>query len=280
MLASMSELVDAASQRGAAVGAFTVYNLETATAVLRAAETRGRGVILLVSSQAFASPLGPALVTAARALVERAEVPCCLQLDHESDLGRIEAALRAGCTGIMADGSRLPFEENVAFARAAVELAARHGATVETELGHVAGHEEVAAAAARGALTDPDEAADYVRRTSAACLAVSIGNIHGRYSGAPNLDWERLAAVREAVPVPLTLHGASGIPDADIRRAVRGGIAKINVNTELRDRLFDVLSERTAALREGAQLLALTEELTDALERVVASKLALFDPVG
>jgi ketose-bisphosphate aldolase len=273
----MPELLADARQHSAAVGAFTVYNLEAATGVLRAAERRSRGVILLISSQAFASPIGPALVTAMRALAERTRVPCCLQLDHESDLGRIEAALNAGCTAVMADGSHLRFEENVAFVRAAVELAARYGAAVEAELGHVAGEEEIAAAAARGALTEPDKASEYVRRTSAACLAVSIGNIHGRYSKPPRLDWARLEAVREAVSVALALHGASGIPDRDIRRAVRAGIAKINVNTELRDRVFDVLSERTGALRDGARLLVLTEQLAEAVERVVAAKLALFE---
>ena len=280
MLVSFKELLEDARGRSAAVGAFTTYNLEQADAVLAAAAERGVGVMLLVSSQAFRSRLGVPLVAALRSVAERAETACCLQLDHETDLARIAAALEAGVGAVMADGSKLPFEENVAFVRAAVELAERHGAGVESELGHVSGDEEVAAAVARGALTDPEEAEQFVERTGAACVAVSIGNVHGRYQSPPVLDWERLAAVRERVPVELSLHGASGIPDDDVRRAVRDGIAKVNVNTELRDRWFEVLERRAAELGAGAQLLKLGEELTDAVQQVVASKIALFDGGG
>jgi tagatose 1,6-diphosphate aldolase GatY/KbaY len=177
---------------------------------------------------------------------------------------------------VMADGSKLPFGENVEFVAAAVRLARRHGAGVESELGRVAGDEEIAAAVARGALTDPEEAERFAERTGGACLAVSIGNVHGRYREPPALDWARLAAVRERVPAALSLHGASGIPDADVRRAVREGIAKVNVNTELRDRWFAVLEQRAAALADGAQLLRLSEELTAAVHDVVAAKIALF----
>lgn len=277
MLVSFAELLEQAGRRRAAVAAFTAYNLEQGEAVLAAGAERGTGVMLLVSSQAFRSRLGPALVAGLRAMGERAETPCCLQLDHEPDLGRIEAALEAGVGAVMADGSKLPFDENVEFVRAAVELAERHGAGVESELGHIVGDEEMAVATGRGALTDPVEAEELADRTRAACLAVSIGNVHGRYRQPPALDWERLAAVRERVPVPLSLHGASGIPDADVRRAVAGGIAKVNVNTELRDRWFTLLAERAEALREGAQLLKLSEELTAAVQDVARAKIELFE---
>jgi ketose-bisphosphate aldolase len=276
MLVGLRELLEDASARHAAVGAFTAYNAETADAVLRAAERRGCGVMLLVSSQAFRSPIGATLVAALHGAAERTTVPCCLQLDHERDLAAIEAALERGFGAVMADGSQLPLDENAAFVRAAVELAEPHGASVEAELGRVAGDEEIAAAVARGALTDPAQAESYVRDTGAACLAVSIGNVHGRYRQPPSLDWERLDRIRAAVPVPLTLHGASGIPGNDIRQAVLAGIVKINVNTELRDRFFEVLLARSPALQEGAQLLRLTEELSEALAQVVEYKLRLF----
>lgn len=232
--------------------------------------------MLLISSQAFSSLYGETLAPALRGVAERSSVPCCLQLDHEQDLDRIASALEYGFGTIMADGSRLPFDENVSFARAAVELAERHGAQVEAELGHVAGNEEIAAAAARGALTGPREAADYVAATGVDCLAVSIGNVHGRYAEPPRLDWDRLTAVREAVSIPLSLHGASGIPDAAVRRAIGRGIAKVNVNTELRERYFDVLAARAAELQKGAQLLKLAEAVSEAVGEVVDSKLELF----
>jgi ketose-bisphosphate aldolase len=275
VIVSFSELLAEADGRGAAVGAFTAYNLEGAVAVLRAAEERSDGVILLVSSQAFATGGGPALVAALRAAGERAPVPCCVQLDHAEDLKMMEAALESGAGALMADGSRLPLDANAELVAAAVSIAKRFGAGVEAELGHVAGDEELATAAARGALTDPAEAADFTERTGADCLAVSIGNVHGRYARPPELDWGRLADIRRMIAVPLSLHGASGLPDADLTRAVRAGIRKVNVNTELRERWFEVLAERTGALREGAQLLALNEELIAALAQVVLAKLEL-----
>lgn len=275
MIVTFSDLLAEADRRGAAVGAFTAYNLEGALAVLRAAEERSDGVILLVSSQAFAARGGPLLVAALRAACERAAVPCCVQLDHAADLTMMEAALDAGVGALMADGSRLPFDGNAELVAAAVRIARRFGAGVEAELGHVAGDEELATAAARGALTDAAEAADFAERTGADCLAVSIGNVHGRYARPPELDWERLADIRRQIALPLSLHGASGLPDADLARAVRAGIRKVNVNTELRERWFEVLAERADALREGAQLLALNEELIGALALVAAAKLEL-----
>lgn len=279
MIVSFSELLAEADRRGAAVGAFTSYNLEGALAVLRAAEEHSDGVILLVSSQAFAARGGAALVTALRAVAERSAVPCCVQLDHAADLATMEAALEAGAGALMADGSRLPFDHNAELVAAAAGVAKRFGAGVEAELGHVAGDEELATAAARGALTDPAEAEEFAERTGADCLAVSIGNVHGRYATAPELDWERLAAVRRQVALPLSLHGASGLPDGDLVRAVQAGIRKVNVNTELRERWFEVLAERADALRPGARLLALNEELIDALARVAAAKLELLSGV-
>ena len=277
MLIPFRELLEEAGDRGGAVGAFTVYNLEIAAAVLRAAQERDRGVVLLLSSQTLRSSVGSTLVAAVHGAAERAAARCCLQLDHETDLGRIRAALDAGFGAVMADGSRLPLADNAAFVRAAAGLAERHGAGVEAELGHIAGDEEVAAAAARGALTDPNEARDLLARTEATCLAVSIGNVHGRYREPPALDWDRLARIRERVTAPLSLHGASGLSEVDLRRAVGAGIAKVNVNTELRDRYFETLAARGGALRRGAQLLRLAEELTAAVGEVVAAKLELFE---
>lgn len=277
MLSPFRELLDEARDRGAAVGAFTVYNAEVADAVLRTARERDRGVLLLVSSQTLRSPIARTLVPAIVGAADRARARCCVQLDHETDLERIRAALDAGFGAVMADGSKLPLADNAAFVQAAAGLAAGHGAAVEAELGHISGDEEVAAAADRGALTDPDDARELIDATGAGCLAVSIGNVHGRYRRPPVLDWERLAAIREHVSAPLSLHGASGIGDADVRRAVGAGIAKVNVNTELRDRYFEVLADRAGELRRGARLLRLAEELSAAIAEVVAAKLELFD---
>jgi ketose-bisphosphate aldolase len=276
MHATFAELLSQAESRERAIGGFTAYNLETAVAICDAATQHDVGVMLLISAQAFASRAGGSLARTLHGVAAQATVPCCVQIDHVAELGIMAAALEAGVGAVMADGSRLSYEHNVALVAEAVRLAERFGAGVEAELGRIEGDEEIARATADGKLTDPDQAEAFVSRTGAACLAVSIGNAHGRYARAPQLDLDRLAQIDEATDLPLSLHGASGLPDEQVRASVRRGIRKVNVNTELRDRYFDLLADRAPALRGGARLLALQEELIDALAAVVDSKLALF----
>lgn len=274
MRASFDALI--ADRGSAAVGAFTCYNLEIAAGVLRAAAQRRVGVILLVSAQAFRARDGDLLLAALVAMADRAPVLVCVQLDHASDLELFESAFALGAGAVMADGSKLPYDENVALVRAAVELGARFGGQVEAELGRVEGDEDVALAAEAGALTDPDEAAAFVSQTGVACLAVSIGNVHGIYRSPPRLDWQRLESVRECVGPPLSLHGASGLCDADVRRAVSLGIAKVNVNTELRHRYLEVTGERLPELLKGSRVLDLNAAQADGVEAVAAAKLDAF----
>jgi len=178
----------------------------------------------------------------------------------------------------MADGSKLPLDENAAFVRAAAAAAAPHGGEVEAELGGIAGDEDAAAAPAAGALTDPEEAADFARRSGAACLAVSIGNVHGAYREPPALDWARLERIRRCVATPLSLHGASGLPDGDLARAIRLGICKVNVNTELRERYLQATAARLERARAGARVLELNLAQAEAVAEAVAAKLAALEP--
>jgi ketose-bisphosphate aldolase len=272
------ELLQSAAARGQAVGAFTSYDLEACLATLRAAEAAAAPVMVLVSRQSFAAPGGELLVAALCAAVDRSPVRACVQLDHVDDLGLIERALDAGAGAVMADGSRWAWDENVAFVREAAALAGRHGAAVEAELGGITGDEDVAEAVAAGALTDPDEAAAFVTATGAACLAVSIGNVHGRYREPPALDWARLEAIRARVDVPLSLHGASGIPDGDVQRAIRAGVAKVNVNTELREAYLAATADGIGDALPGARVLELHARQSAAVEEVVAAKLRLCTP--
>ena len=274
MLVGFRELLEERRARGAAAGAFTCYTLTTAVGVLRAAESESAPVMLLISEASYTAPEGRLLLAALRAVAERASAPACVQLDHVADLATIARALADGADAVMADGSRQPYEANAALVRAACKLA-RGGAGVEAELGHIEGGEDVAAATAAGALTDPGEAARYVDETDADCIAVSIGNVHGHYAASPALDWARLERIRELVDVPLSLHGASGLPDDDLRRAVAAGICKVNVNTELRARLFAELERRVSETAPGLRLLELESALTDAVAEVAAEKLRL-----
>jgi ketose-bisphosphate aldolase len=280
MLAPFPTLLADRRSRRTAVGAFTSYDLETASAVLGAAEETDAPVVLLISREAFAAPGGEQLLVALLAAGQSAGVPCCVELDHVADFELIERALELGCGAVMADGSRLPFDQNRALVARAVATAARHGAHVEAELGHVSGSEDVAEAAEGGQLTDPDEAARFAADTGAACLAVSIGNVHGAYAQPPRLDWSRLEAISAVAPVPLSLHGASGIPDQDIRRAITLGISKVNVNTELREAYLAASEQHLHAARNGSRLLELHAHQREAVRTVAAAKLASYDGAG
>ncbi len=273
MIARFSELLAEQRRRRKPLWSFTCYNLETATGVLLAAEERDEGVVLLVSPNSFSGPSGRLLMAGLVSAAERSAVKACVQLDHASDLALIQEAFELGAGAVMADGSRFPLRDNIAFVNRAADLADRSGAEVEAELGGIEGDEDVAAAVRAGGLTDPAEAARFVDESRPACLAVSIGNVHGRYREPPALDWERLEAIREKVKVPLSLHGASGLPEADLRRAIEAGITKVNVNTELREAYFAVTARAIGDLEAGARLLDLNAAQATEVSKVVGEKL-------
>lgn len=273
MLTSFREILEERRASRAAVGAFTCYDATTAIGVVRAAEAHGEPVILLVSASSFRSRSGRLLLPALLAVGAAARVPACVQLDHVDDVELIDAALETGAGAVMADGSKLSGDDNASFV-ASVRTRAPH-AGVEAELGHVEGGEDVADPTEAGSLTDPGEAARFVAATGCDCLAVSIGNVHGRYARPPELDWERLRAIRERVDIPLSLHGASGIPDADVARAIALGVCKVNINTELRERYLAQLEAGLPAAKDGLRLIDLEAEILDAVAETVGAKLSM-----
>jgi len=272
MLVSFGELLGERRPRSA-VGAFTAYDLEQVVAILNAAGAAGAGAIILIAARSYAESGGPVLLAALLAAAASSDARACVQLDHCDDLALIEAALAAGAGAVMADAAALEYEANIEFVARAVELARGYGAGVEAELGAIAGDEDVAVAVAAGALTDPSQAAEFVARTGADCLAVSIGNVHGTYRSPPVLDWDRLDAIEAVAGAPLSLHGASGIPDQMVRRAIGAGIAKVNVNTELRGAYLHATAEVIGPLLEGSRLAALHAAQVRAVHDVVAAKL-------
>jgi len=279
MLTSFTDLLDEHARRQdppGALGAFTCYDLEVATAVLEAAAGRDRGVVLLISREAFAAPGGEQLLVAVRAAAERSAARACIQLDHVSDLDLIDGAFELGAGAVMADGSKLPFEENVELVRRAQSSAERFGGAVEAELGHVAGGEDVAVATMAEGLTDPADAVRFTELTGVALLAVSIGNVHGKYVGEPQLEFELLGRLEQALEVPLSLHGASGLPDADVQRAVGLGVRKINANTELREAYLAATRSALPAAEEGLRVMDLHAAQTAAVRQLVAEKIGVF----
>ncbi len=279
MLASVQALLEHAQRERHALGAFNVYNLEGVQAVIGAAEQAHSPAILQVHPAALAHGGQPllALCLAAARDTDRA---IGVHLDHAASDSAIRLALAAGLTSIMADGSQLPYAENVAFSRAMVDLAHAQGAAVEAELGRLAGTEDnltVEAYAAR--LTDPEQAAEFAAATGIDALAVCIGNVHGRYPGEPRLDFERLAALRRRLALPLVLHGASGLPPALVRRGIELGVCKFNVNTELRQAYVDAVRD-TLAAAQTPDVLDLMRAAVGAMQAAVIAKLQLFGSAG
>jgi len=233
-LVPMADLLKQATEHTYAVPAFCVWNIETAETVLRVADAAKSPVILLNGPGEFSLVRPADLSLVVSALSKRYPVPAALHLDHGRSLAQVQECLAAGYTSVMLDCSDQPFAENVKQLQQAVALATPCGVTVEGEIGRIgAGHIVSDAGLVASALTDPDEAAAYAEQTGVGALAISIGNAHGHYAKLPNLDFARLAAIRERVRVPLVLHGGSDTPADDLRRAISLGIAKVNVATEL-----------------------------------------------
>jgi tagatose 1,6-diphosphate aldolase GatY/KbaY len=272
VIAGLPDLLDGARRRGTAVAAFTCYDAESVAGVLAAAA--GRPVIVLVSSSLVGAPGGDLLVAGLRGMAERARSPVCLELDHAHDLDVIRAACELGVGAVMADGSHLSRDANAEFVLAARDIAEPLGIAVEAELGRVEGDEEVAVPADRGELTDPAEAERFVRDTGADCLAVAVGNVHGVYRGEPRLELDLVRAIAARVDAPLALHGGSGIPGEAVAAAVRAGIAKVNVNTELRQAYLARTAAGLPAALDGARLLALHQAQAQAVQEVAEAKLA------
>jgi tagatose 1,6-diphosphate aldolase GatY/KbaY len=273
MLASTTTLLRAAEDGGYAIGAFNVYNLEGVRAVVGAAEAERSPAMLQIHPGALAHG-GTLLIALCLAAAREASAPVAVHLDHSSSPDDIRAALACGVTSIMADGSHLAYPANVAFTCEMAALAHARGAAVEAELGRLSGTEDgLTVAEYQAKLTDPDQAADFVARTGVDALAVCIGNIHGRYPGEPRLHFERLTAIRRAVAAPLVLHGASGLPESLIGRAIALGVRKFNVNTEVREAYLDALR---VALQAPADLQDLMGGAVAAMQAVVVAKLRLF----
>lgn len=230
MLVSLKEVIDLAEKGNFAIPAFNVYNTETVMGVVKAAEEAKAPVIIQVYPRLLNEEVGyylcPAIVAAARG----ASVPVCFHLDHGPSELEVQKALRWGATGIMYDGSVHSLEENIANTKHIVDICGAIDISVEGELGHIGSVNDDS----MEEFTDPEEAAEFVKRTGVTCLAVLIGNAHGHYKKTPKLDIERVKAIREATGgIPLVLHGGSGIPDEQVKAAINAGIRKMNIGTDV-----------------------------------------------
>lgn len=232
LVTSEKMLLDA-QKGGYAVGAFNVENMEMVKAVIAAAEEVHAPVMLQTTPSTIKYGTLETYAAIVAAEAKKASVPVCLHLDHGSSYELASDAIAAGYTSVMIDGSGESFEDNIAVTKRVAEKAKALGIPVEAELGKVGGKEDDMEAEA-DTNTDPKEAREFVERTGISSLAIAIGTAHGFYVGTPVLDKERVSEIREAVSVPLVLHGASGLTDEDVRECVQRGICKVNFATELR----------------------------------------------
>ena len=237
-LISLKDLLNHAREHKYAVGAFNMTNIDFVDTVIEAAVEQNSPLILQLAEVHFRylnlEHIAPAIIRAAKDV----NTPICIHLDHGEKFETVVRAIRAGFTSVMFDGSKYPLEENIAKTKEVIKVARSVGVSVEAELGSVGG--EVIGVAAptpkeadRAAFTNVEEARRFVQETGVDALAVSIGNVHGTYKGDPNLDFEILEQIRDAVNIPLVLHGGSGIYDEDFRKAITLGICKINFYTEM-----------------------------------------------
>ena len=229
-LCKMKVLMEKAKEENRGIGAFSVGNMEMVIGVLKAAEEMNTPIIMQIAEVRLThSPMrlmAPMMIQAAK----EAKIDVAVHLDHGLTIEVVKQALEFGFTSVMFDGSRLPFEDNIAQTKKVVEMANQYGATVEAELGLVGGSED--GKTDHGIrCTNPIDAKTFCEQTKVDALAIAIGNAHGDYPVAPTLEFEVVKKIHEITNTPLVLHGGSGITDADFQKAIAFGIVKINIAT-------------------------------------------------
>lgn len=239
---ALTPVLAEASAAGRAVAAFNVIQLEHAEAYAAAAERVGLPVVMQISENCvrYHGSLAP-IAAATLAIADACSQPVVVHLDHAEDVALVEEAVRLGLTSVMFDGSTLPDDENRSETRRVVELCRSAGVSVEAELGEVGGKDGVHAPGVR---TDPADAARFVADTGVDALAVAVGSSHAMTDRTAELDTDLIAALRDSVPVPLVLHGSSGVPDAGLVAAVRAGMTKVNIATHLNQVFTRAMIER------------------------------------
>jgi fructose-bisphosphate aldolase class II len=304
VLATNKELMAAARQGKYAVGAFNINNLEFLQAITGAAEELGSPAIIALSEGAIKYAGFRNIVSMVRLIAEEKKVPISLHLDHGKDMDIIAKCIEGGFTSVMIDGSALPFEENIAVTAKVVEMARPKGVSVEGELGKLAGIEDNVSVAERDAmLTDPAQAEDFVKRTGVDALAIAVGTSHGAYKfkGDANLALDRISEIASRVKALLVLHGASGVkqenvdlankfgaaikgakgvPDTAIVEAIRRGISKVNIDTDMRIAFTAYVRKALSEKPEEIDPRKVLGPGRDAIAAVVREKVRLFGSEG
>lgn len=267
-----------------ALGAFNTSNLEMTQAIIWALEEARAPGILQTSEKAIEYAGLATLRGIIRDVADAASVPIILHLDHGKSPEIAEQCIAAGYGSVMIDGSAGPLPENIGITKSVVDHAHARGVWVEGEVGAIQGKEGLRdgrMAVDESLFTDPDEAARFVRETGVDALAVSIGAIHGAFRGDEHIRFERLEAIRREVSIPLVLHGGSGLPADDIRRAVSLGMTKVNIDTELREAFHDsVVAHEEHAAGHSIDPRELLGPARDAVKARVLEKVEILGSKG
>jgi len=303
MLVTNKDLMVPARKHGYAIGAFNVQNLESVSAIAEAAAEEKSPVIMQITPSVIKYAGLAYISNLVKTAAQLAQVPVAMHLDHGEDFETAAKCIGAGFSSVMIDGSFLSFEENVAVTKRVVGVAHPKGVSVEAELGKLAGVEERSVAEKDAILTDPEAAVEFVEKTGVDTLAVAIGTSHGAYKfkSEAKLDLERLKIISEKIGIPLVLHGASsvpqgivekankygaelsgakGIPEEEIKKAIALGIAKINIDTDLRLAFTATVREALASSPKNFDPRKILGPAKDAMKEVAKDKMRLFGSAG
>lgn len=279
MLISGKKVLQAAKKKKYAVGSFNTSTLECTRAIFMAAK-KSKAPVILQTSEGEINHLGPEIIAAiAQILAKEFSIDIALHLDHGHGLDIIKKALSAGFTSVHFDGSSHPFEKNIALTKKVVALAKKYKASVEGELGQIKGSSSLHSTKLiieKKELTDPKQAGEFVERTGIDYLACAVGSAHGIYKSVPKLDIERIKEIAGKVNIPLVLHGGSGIPTGQIKEAIKAGVCKINVNTELRIAYTEALKKSFKKDPKEVIPYNYLPATIPAIEKVVSSKIKIF----
>ncbi|MBZ4646728.1 MAG: fructose-bisphosphate aldolase, class [Petroclostridium sp.] len=281
MLVTGKQILDKAHKEGYAVGAFNVNNMEILQAVIAAAEEEKSPVIIQTSEGAIKYAGAEYLSAMVHLAANKASVPVALHLDHGTTYETIISCIRNGWTSVMIDGSHHPLDENIAVTKEIIKIAHACGVSVEAELGRLGGVEDNISVDEKDArLTHPDEAVKFVKETGVDYLAIAIGTAHGKYKGEPKLDFERLDTIKKLVNIPIVLHGASGVPDEAIQRAVSLGVNKINIDTDVRVAFTEGVKSVIVNKPEEYDPRKICGPAKEEMKKVVKAKMRLFGCSG
>lgn len=277
MLVSTRDMLIKAQREKYAVANFCIWNVEMLAGVMEASEELKSPVILSFGSGFLMNTDINHFIHMMRSYAISTKLPASIHWDHGRSFDIVSHAIDIGYNSLMIDGSAYNLEENIRVTKEVVDKFKPLGIPIEAELGHVGAETDYEEALASYGYTNPDEAAEFVERTNIDFLAIAIGNQHGTYSAEPKINFEILEKVNKAVEIPLVLHGASGISDADIRKAISLGITKINIHTELCDAAMIAINSN---YEKKQSYLALNQEVRSEIKKRAMEKIKLFGSEG